>query len=95
MSRKKNKKSPVVVEELALDNGDFRLTFAGHHGFTAAGVVFPFGDDTWTVVSIQNKYILTVRKVERPAPPPDPPLRTRARLALRVLIGNRGRKARA
>ena len=87
MSKKKLQRAPVITEQTELENGDYRLIFAGHHRL-GPGAAFPVDEKFFVVVSVQSKYILTVREVKKPAPEP-PPLRTRAKVALKVLLGRK------
>ncbi len=93
MSKKKQLRAPVITEQTELENGDFRLIFAGHHRL-AQGAAFPIDEKFFVVVSVQSKYILTVREVKKPAeaePAPVPKLGTRLRIAARVVFGRRPR----
>jgi hypothetical protein len=95
MSTKKKAARVMVREELP--DGEARLVFDRPHNAFKTGMGLMLSSGPHVITSILNKHTLTVRKVKimPPAPPPDPPLLTRARLALRVLVGNRRPKARA
>lgn len=87
------KKQPKICDAFIQDDGSVRLTFTRPHGAYKIGAILVLHNGPHRVIQIHNKFMATAVKVETPQPEqqPDPPLRTRARLALRVLIGNRRR----
>jgi hypothetical protein len=100
MSTKKKKPTLGSNDIIEQEDGTLRLNFSRPHGALQAGAVIVLGGGTHhgphKVERILNKFMVVVRKVEVPAPSPEPvaPLKERVREAARVLIGRRP-KARA
>lgn len=85
------KKKPTIKAQEHLSDGSVRLVFDRPHGAFRAGMGLMLSNGPHVVERVVNKMALTVRAVEVAQPAPaDPPLRARAALALRVLVGNRG-----
>lgn len=58
----KKKKRAAIVDAHEVEGGAVRLTFTRPHGVLKAGAVLTLAGGPHTVVSVQNKFILTVRK---------------------------------
>lgn len=79
---RKKKQQAKIVDVQTLDNGDVRLTTTRPHGVLQAGVVINLHNGPHTIVSVQNKFILTARKWKWHTP-----YRLRAQAAWRLVVG--------
>jgi hypothetical protein len=60
----RNKKPAKICDARFLPGGEVVLTFTRPHGVMRAGQVMELHNGPHTVVSVQNKFILTARKWE-------------------------------